>query len=253
MTYQLPKHSPWWARLLGLEMDWQSRPNHRSRSYHDRSRDTELVVGRLGNRWALEINGMEEYTTMHVAVPFLALHRKIASGRSDVPLGDIMLSWGISIYEGDLVLERGRWSKRFTLNPFRWDGYERARLRADGEWDSTESWTPEGKEVEWYSEEWPYAIAGKPCLRNYGDEPRSMKIDLWDAQATCHIERTIRTRRWLSFWKRVEYWVEFRLDAEVGHGTGSWKGGTMGFSERIWPGDSVEDVVRRAASKGRGR
>ena len=57
----------------------------------------------------------------------------------------------------------------------------------------------------------------------------------------------------MPFWKRVQFWVYFDLSEEVGRGKGSWKGGTVGFSEEMLPGDSVADVVQRAAEKGRGR
>jgi len=112
-----------------------------------------------------------------------------------------------------------------------------------------------GSAITQHSEVHPYAIASIPtyCESTLNPKGPQVQVKVWHANATCFVERTIRTRRWLPFLKRIEFLVEFELDDEVGRGTGSWKGGTVGFSERMLPGDRVADVVERAARKGRGR
>lgn len=243
---------PRWARWLGLRRDWQSLSWHDSRTYHSPDRNIEVTVGR-GTFWlACEVSRWEEHTSLHLAIPRLGLHWRIGPG-GDVPLGEMAVSWGGYIAHGDLVLSWGGRGKRIALNPFRWHGYERARLRADGEWDATDHWTPEGKEIDWYVETHPYVIVSEPHYYVDAAKPRFGEIEVWHAEATCHIERAIRTRRWLPWWRRVEHWVDFRLSEEVGRGKGSWKGGTVGFSEEMLPGDRIADVVHRAARKGRGR
>lgn len=242
--FTLPEHSPLWARLLGLRIDWQSRPTDRTRTYHSANRRVEVTVGLHGIRFAVEKTSYEEHTLLHLEVPGFALFARVGRGR-EVPAGEMAISWGASIHEGDLVLDWGARRARFTLNPFRWHGYRSESLISDGSWNDTPRWRPEAAALDWYTEEHPYAIASLPSTK--------MAIETWRATATCYVERTTRTRRFLPFWRRVEHWVYFDLSDEIGETTGSWKGGTVGFSEEMLPGDSVQDVVQRAARKGRGR
>lgn len=251
MSFTLPIRLPWWARALGLQMDWQSRPWHRTRTYHSRDRDLEVTVGRGSGWWALEVSRYDEHTNLHLGVPGVNVFWKIGRGATP-PIGEMAVSWGAYTFEWGLWLSWGAWSRSFDLNPFRWDGYKSERLRADGQWDSTEIWKHEAKEIDWYVETHPYAIASEPTYYAEAQEP-SFSIETWEAEATCHIHRTTRTRRWISWWPKVEFYVDVRLDDEIGPRKGSWKGGTVGFSRRMLPGDRVADVLQRAAREGRGR
>ena len=238
-------------------MDWQSRSWHRERTYHSRDRKIEVSVSRRWFQWALGVSRYSEYTTLRIAVPCLAVFVEIAPGK-EPPIGEMAVSWEVYTYgnglgELELVASWGKRHWRHTLNPFHWSGYSRERLRADGEWDATPHYTDAGKSIDWYSEEHPYAITSEPTYYPQHHEGPTVSVEVWRANATCHVERSTRTRRWLPFWKRVEHWVYFHLDDEIGRGKGSWKGGTIGFSEAMLPGDSIADVVQRAARKGRGR
>ena len=253
-SFVLPNLTPGWALLLGLRLDWQSRVTDPERTYHSSDRAVELTVGRWRLHFALEVCQWEDHTSLHLEVPGLIAFWKVARGASP-PAGEMSREWGVQVYEGDLILHWGERRKRWQLNPFRWDGFELACLRADGVWDTTPHYSPEGKAIEWYVEEHPYSITSLPSYRNspaVRTDPH-FEIERWDATAICQIERTVRTRRWLPFLKRVEFWVKFRLSDEIGPGKGSWKGGAIGFNEQMLPGDKVEDVVQRAARKGRGR
>jgi len=253
MSYQLPEHSPWWARVLGLRIDWRSRPNDPQRIYHNPQRTVEVAIGKGVSPFALQVQRYDEHTNLHVAIPRVSLHWRIAKG-GDVPIGEMAVCWGAYFYQWEsLVLEWGAWNCRIALNPFRWESFTSERLRADGEWDATPTYKPEAKEIEWYVEQHPYRICARPrYYPNHHEGPRFSNIEVWDALATCYVERHTRTRRWLPFWKRVEFCVYFDLSQEVGERTGSWKGGTVGFSEQLWPGDTVAEVVERAAQKSRG-
>lgn len=251
--FRMASHAPWWARKLGLTLDWQSKPSDRERTYHSDGRDVELVVGRLGNRWAFSKDIWSEYTSLHVGCPWLHVYWRIGRG-SEPPVGEMSVSWGFTTDgDGSLFLRWGEWLKIIALNPFHWDGYEAAKLTAYGQWDATQDWTDEGKEILWYEENHPYTISSIPHYAEHHHEGPRVSIETWEAEASCRVERTIRTRKWLPFLKRVQYYVEFRLNNEVGPRSGSWKGGTIGFSEELLPGDRIADVVNRAAGKGRGR
>ena len=135
--FHLPNPTPWWARIFGMRPDWETRPYHRRRTYHSPDRSVEITIGPSGHSFALEVSRFEEYTVLHIGIPRAALFWRIAPGAVP-PVGEVSTDWGVSVFEGDLVFRWGRWSHRLTLNPFRWDRYERARLRADGEWDATD-------------------------------------------------------------------------------------------------------------------
>lgn len=259
MSYQLPTYRPRWANWLGLRIDHDSRPG-RGASYHDNDYRTQVVVGWQGFlKWGLRVSRYEEYTTLNITTPFVDFYRRVGSG-GDIPVGEMAVCWGWYIYGekisgSDLVLEWGAHSKRIALNPFRWDGYERLRLVNDATWANPHEYT-ETKPIrlierdDWYSEEHPYRITSEPAY--YGNAGFH-EIRVWDATATCYVDKSVRTRRWLPFWMWVSYHVYFDLSDEVGRGKGSWKGGTVGFSEELLPGDYIHEVVARAARKGRGR
>lgn len=245
-------YNPWWARQLGLRLDWQSKREHRQRTYHSDGRGVELVVGRRGNRWSLERAVWPESTLLHAACPLLSIFWKVGPGR-EPPAGEMAISWGFAILDGQLHLHWGAKLKIISLNPFHWDGCTFELLRLDGVWDATRPYTPEGKDIQWYEESHPYAVASIPDYVPGHHEGPKVVIREWHAISTCRVERTTRTRKWLKWWKRVEYHVAFSLNDEVGKGKGSWKGGTVGFSEEMLSGDDVAAVVSRACAKGRGR
>lgn len=252
MTFVLPIRLPWWARLLGLELDWQSRPWQRQRTYHSRDRRLEVTVGRGQAWWALEIDCHEDKALLHLAVPGVHAFVTIGPGRQP-PVGDMAETWGVSTFERTLRFDWGKsWSRTFELNPFRWNSYVSERLRLDGEWDSTAPWLNEGGVIEWYQEDHPYLVTSEPIYRTDGPHA-GFSVETWQAEATCYVHRTTRRRRWLPWWKKVEFYVDVRLDEEIGPRKGSWKGGTVGFCETMLPGDRIADVLQRASREGRGR
>ncbi len=57
--------------------------------------------------------------------------------------------------------------------------------------------------------------------------------------------------RWLSWFRRpkVERSLDLRFSSETGHRKGSWKGGTMGHSIGMLPGELHEDAFRRYCAR----
>lgn len=251
-SYQRDTYAPRWARWLGLRLDWQSRPTSRTRTYHSRERWVELTLGWRGFQWALELQRWEDRTVICLGVPWVQLFVKVGSGAVP-PAGEVCTSWGVQLYEGRASLDCGdgrRWG--FELNPFRWDGYHHERMLADGTFDATSTYSEAGQALDWHIETLPYAIAGDPQFVGAPGRAPAF-VPTWSTIATCYIERSTRTRRWLPFWQRVEWWVDVHLDTEIGPGRGTWKGGTVGFSTALLPGDDVATALKRAASEGRGR
>ena len=66
--------------------------------------------------------------------------------------------------------------------------------------------------------------------------------------ATIHVkEREWRMHwlMWVPFIKRVIRAVEVNFDAEVGEGTGTFKGGTVGCNYSMLPGEKPVDTLKR--------
>lgn len=70
--------------------------------------------------------------------------------------------------------------------------------------------------------------------------------------ATCHIEewewhRGDRSFRWLKYFTKplIKRSVEINLQKELGPEKGSWKGGLMGTSINMLPGESIDDAFKR--------
>ena len=89
-------------------------------------------------------------------------------------------------------------------------------------------------------------------------------IDLWRAElpytyalrsgevqerrATISVEELEHRRRWLMWcplFALVRKSIKVEFSGEVGEGTGSWKGGTMGCGYEMKKGESPEDCLRR--------
>lgn len=73
--------------------------------------------------------------------------------------------------------------------------------------------------------------------------------EVQERQATVYTERWNHHRKWAPFLKRTSTCLSVSFDGEVGEGTGSWKGGTVGCGYDILPGESMLDTLRRMESE----
>ena len=73
--------------------------------------------------------------------------------------------------------------------------------------------------------------------------------DVQKRNATVFKERRKYHRKWLPFMKKTFTCIDIAFDGEVGERTGSWKGGTIGCSWEILPGESMESCLRRMESQ----
>lgn len=76
--------------------------------------------------------------------------------------------------------------------------------------------------------------------------------EVQDVDARVHVERWVWRRKWTPL-KIVKTSMEVQFSEEVGERRGSWKGGCVGCSYYLRPGESVEQCLRRMESERRFR
>ena len=62
--------------------------------------------------------------------------------------------------------------------------------------------------------------------------------------ATIHEEKRY-WKRWFGLQIKCNHYIEVEFDQEVGERSGSWKGGTVGCSYEIKPGETAKECLRR--------
>lgn len=138
---------------------------------------------------------------------------------------DVAREFGINLHWGE---RRKHFDWPFRTEVLRWE-YE----TADGWADKRNSWRlPAGPDPK--TESHPYRYT----LRNGEVQERT---------ATIHRQRWWVGRRFLHRlgWKRLEHMIEVEFSDEVGERSGSWKGGCIGCSYTMRPGERPIDALRR--------
>lgn len=147
---------------------------------------------------------------------------------------EIMERWGIALYERSLYLCWGRHSK-FLRFPWDWEHVKCEVRRPDGSWvphvASYDNKEPDGRWTETY--DYTYTLRSGEVQRR---------------KATVYVER--REWRWRAFtwlpWPALKRQsIDIAFDDEVGEGTGSWKGGTIGCGWDLLPGETPLESLRR--------
>ena len=72
---------------------------------------------------------------------------------------------------------------------------------------------------------------------------RSGKVQ--EVIATVNAERRTWHRKWFPFLKQVRQSIDVSFDSEVGEGTGSWKGGTVGCGYDMLPHETMKECLYR--------
>jgi hypothetical protein len=83
---------------------------------------------------------------------------------------------------------------------------------------------------------------GEPREYSYRYERESGEIQ--ERMAKVGIEVRVWTRRWIP-WRMERRTISVEFNDEVGERTGSWKGGTMGCSYEMLPGETRLECLRR--------
>lgn len=73
--------------------------------------------------------------------------------------------------------------------------------------------------------------------------------EVQERTATCTIEKRKWHRKWFPFLTLTREVIDIEFNGEVGERTGSWKGGTIGCSYEMLPGESIEACIRRMESE----
>ncbi len=155
--------------------------------------------------------------------------------------------WGISYHHQTLWITyggEGNWqggNKSWAMYmPWQFTWVRTSCLKQDGSWeherpgDRQDFFTEKWKGLLW-RETYPYVYA----LRSGEKQLR---------EATLRVEeREWRWNwfQWLPFPRRVRKTIQIDFDDEVGEQTGSWKGGTVGCSYPMLPGELPEQTLRR--------
>jgi hypothetical protein len=94
---------------------------------------------------------------------------------------------------------------------------------------------------EWRHRE--HEVLGEPEQHPYRYVLRSGEVQ--ERIATIKPERRLWTRAWFP-WKRESRYINVEFNDEVGERSGTWKGGVLGCSFDMRPGDTPLDALRRA-------
>ncbi len=160
-------------------------------------------------------------------------------------------TWGFTAFFRDNMGLHLHWNActKVLWWPWNWDHHRIEVRRADG------SWVP-------YVPEWESC----PLRLDNGDirapkrEPDGREVFLFNyaytlksgevqrRKAKVHVERMFHRRRWMKWTavgERCHQYIDFRFDGEVGEDSGSWKGGVIGTSETMLPGETAEQTFRR--------
>jgi hypothetical protein len=221
---------PKWLKRIGLR-------------YYDppcnRMKWGELIIPDSGI--ALSLCLFSEHYSLQIRIPWIGAFIKLpVLQRWHREPKDCMESWGFSTCDNALHLNWG--SKCKILIPF-WSDWSRISndvMTSDG------SWVP-------YVGCWENDKA--PDGRHYESHPYHYMLPDGTVQhvtAKCHAERSTRKLRHLPI-SRTEYHIGVEFSAEVGGERGSWKGGCVGCSYTLKPGETIERCLRRMQSERRFR
>lgn len=159
-------------------------------------------------------------------------------------------SWGGSFSNFDLHLN---WGDRYKIleNPFKERYHFHETLLKDMTWYKHKQYTLRDENNNWedeykflnenaYTETHPYYY-----LLNSG------KVQ--ETKATIRVERWTRKRPWLHylFGKNVSYCIGVTFADEVGERAGSWKGGCIGCSYDMKPGEIARTTLNRMQNERR--
>lgn len=155
--------------------------------------------------------------------------------------------WGIAYHGQTLWVYRGgkgnlhgggKWWTIYA--PWSWQWFRTSYLRKDGSWEHEfkgdkrvlhrDSW-----DELWWSETHPYTYT----LRSGVVQHRNATIKVSEREWRWH------WFKWLSYPSKTRTTVDVTFDGEVGEGTGSWKGGTLGCSYELKRGDTPLQTLRR--------
>lgn len=136
-------------------------------------------------------------------------------------------SWGFSTFGPSVHIN---WGEKTKIIDAPW-GVKHLRhevLMADGTWE--EGWRD--KDGQWQATGVPFFYQSRHCNRQ-------------DGTAKLTVMRGIYRGKLLPFRRKVFTSIDVEFDCEVGNQRGSWKGGTIGCSHELKPGESPIECFNR--------
>lgn len=193
-----------------------------------------LSLGLVLNDRRLLLNICLGWPTLYIRLKFLERW----AGESRDCLGD---RWGFHLVDGNSI--HLNWGEKIKIVhlPWAWDFYRHSFLLENGKW--AHDIRRKGKHMPWHERS---ALALWVCEYPYTYVLRSGEVQ--QRVATITVDESECRRRWL-IWTpllaRIQRSINVKFDAEVGEGTGSWKGGTYGCGYDLLPGEEPEACLRR--------
>lgn len=147
---------------------------------------------------------------------------------------EIMESWGFTTCDRTIQL---RWGRRCKVVYLPWDF---THIKTEYQ-DLLGGWFVSSKRYDPDEEsyrarfEYPYTYT----LKNGEVQHRTAEVKV------SRSEWRWRCLKWLPLFAKKRTYIDVQFSDEVGERTGSWKGGTIGCSYEMRPGETSEDTLRR--------
>ena len=162
-------------------------------------------------------------------------------------MDQFQILWGSAEPMG--YVKKQGFSKMWPI-PFKtWNFKGHWILRKDGLWVKGEH-IPKLGDRSWYPgwDEKNQSFLIPPDDRWYEIYEYTYKLKsgvVQERKAFCHVEKRLWTRKWLPFQKMVKKSLNFYFNGEVGERTGSWKGGAISSSIKMFNNETEEQAFRR--------
>ena len=178
------------------------------------------------------------YGSFYISIPY-KFKKKNYSGES--------IEYGFSFYsiEGwfpdNLILFYGRKSK-FIHFPWELDWYRTSLLLKDNTWETEKK----GDSKSFFDEKWNDKKFLEQYYYTYKPNGKERKIQRTVATISVY-EREWRQRwlKWTKLFSRVKRVIDVEFAHEIGEMVGTYKGGTIGCSYEILPGETPEQTLKR--------
>jgi len=207
-------------------------------------------------KWAFGLHLSERGEGVHLSLFGFWLQLPIKPWR---PLHQdaIIETWGASILDDALHLNWGHRSKLVWL-PWGFEHIESEHkilmqkdMHGINTWQTDKSLREanEKAEIKWYG----FSSCGAPTDGRYWSEWPFKYLrhngEVQERTARLTVEKRVWRRRclptWFPLFKMRKTYMDVAFSDEVGERTGSWKGGTMGCSMEMLPGERPIDTLRR--------
>lgn len=233
-----------------------SREKGMWRGWRKNGQSLEITWGRkctIGIKVGYHSHGLGASRHLWLGLALAQVFFPIGIKSTGWPFGDEP-SWGFYADRSDAVLTWGQKRKRLEF-PWAWEWYRTSYQLYDGSWlhelrsdrsavnkqskyaDNFDHWRAIRRirdEKSW-RQDFPY----KYTLKNGTVQERT---------ATVSVEQREWRRKmllWTRFLSRKETSIDVRFDGEVGERSGSWKGGAIGCSYTMEPGETPHECLLR--------